>query len=61
MSPDPHNISNDTVMNIIILTLKGSPTDLPLSGPGDNCQIQENKFLYFVDRASRYNSCQKPT
>jgi len=41
MRPDPHNTSNDTIMNII-LTLKGSPTGIYHSGPEDNCQIQEN-------------------
>jgi len=44
LRPDPQNISNDTVMDIItrILTLKDSPTGLSHSGPDDNCQIQEN-------------------
>jgi hypothetical protein len=43
MRPDPHNTSNDSVMDIIIiLTLKGSPTGLSHARPNDNCQIQEN-------------------
>ena len=44
LRPDPHNISNDAVMDIItrILTLKGFPKGLSHSGHDDNCQIQEN-------------------
>ena len=46
LRPDLHNTSNDTVMGIIILTLKGSPKGLSHFGPDDNCQIQESSCDY---------------
>jgi len=52
MRPDPHNTSNDTVMDIIIiLTLKGSPTDFHIPDTKITVKYRKTVVMTMKQRA----------